>query len=236
MGLRFEELIKVWTNAEKLNLPTVIIGDLNIDRLMINDPIRRHDLRNLIPKLEDFQHTFNFSLINNKPTRYRAGQTPSLLDLIMSNRPDLISSWENFTNLCSEHFGVICTIKSKPESINPQFFKTRNHRNLTAGNLMIKIESNRNLTEIFSETSPNRIAETLIKEMNTIIEEISPERKIQITRKNRLNLSHRLIEDMKSADDQVTVATSTLQQDDFRKAIRMQNKIKKDIEKERALL
>ena len=39
---------------------------------------------------------------------------------------------------------------------------------------------------------------------------------------------------MEAADNHVTMATSTLNQDDFREAMRMQNKLKKNIEKERA--
>ena len=82
---RFSDMITMWKKSAGLGYPTYICGDINIDRLEENDPMRRNDLRNLIPLLNDFQSSNNFSLVNKKATRQRVNQRPSLLDLILTN-------------------------------------------------------------------------------------------------------------------------------------------------------
>ena len=71
---------------------------------------------------------------------------PSLLDLILTNKPDPISSQEMFANHCSEHLGVICKINCKPDVIIPQIMMVRDRNHLTGTNVMQKVEENKNLS------------------------------------------------------------------------------------------
>ena len=231
--LRLQELIKVWTNTINLGNPTFICGDINVDRFEANDPMRRSDLRNLIPLISDFQSTNNVVLVNSKPTRFRQNQRPTLIDLIMTNKPDLIKDHKNIINHCSEHFGVKCEIKAVPDQIYPQFMNIRSRVNLTSSNLMNLIESNQNLCDIFSMTDPDDISDTLLKELNNIINEIAPIKKVQITKYNRLKLNKELTNEIKEADHQVTVAKETMDTEEFRLAKRKQNRLKKNMEKAR---
>ena len=109
--LRFTHMTKIWESAVNLGNPTTIVGDINIDRHEPNDPEARPDIKNLIPILKDFQSKFNITLVNHEPTRYRHGQRPSLLDLILTTNPQNITDIVNVPNFCSEHMGVLCKIR-----------------------------------------------------------------------------------------------------------------------------
>ena len=162
-------MITLWTNVSNLGLPTTILGDINVDRLEENDPKSRADLKNLIPKLKTFQNDKNFSSMNTKATRYRVNQRPTLLDLIITNKPETISNIKNVSNHCSEHMGVICTVKIEESATSVQFVKTRKNWLLTKETQMPLIYNNVKLQEIFCTGDPNKIANILTDEMDEII-------------------------------------------------------------------
>ena len=89
------------------------------------------------------------TLLNSKPTRYRQGQNPTLIDLVLSNSPKRIHDVENVINHTSEHQGVVFTLKIKDIKTNIQFCKTRDRRRLNAANILPMIEDSRKLQEIF---------------------------------------------------------------------------------------
>ena len=116
----------------------------------------------------------------------RIGSKPSLLDLILSNQPGHVDSVETKKSVIADHCSVRFQYHTKelPERI--QFIKIREWRRLVTGKLMDEIEKNENLNHIFRMDNPNEIAETLVKEMNTIIETIAPLKIVQKSSKNNL--------------------------------------------------
>ena len=229
---RLKEMTKVWESAIQLGNPTTIVGDINIDRYEPNDPESRPDLKNLIPILRDFQIQNKLILVNKEPTRYRHGQRPTLLDLILTTQPQNISEIANISNFCSEHMGVYCKIKLNQIVINQQFRKVRSRKNLIASVLMPLIDENENLQKIFSTSDPEIIASTLTKEIDDIIEYVAPSKLIQIKKTDKLRITKETKDKIKEADKAVTNATKTLAQDDFRKAKNLQNDVKKAIKKD----
>ena len=57
--------------------------------------------------------------------------------------------------------------------------KIREWENINSDSLMSEIEDNANLQSIFSLTDQNDIAETIVKELNDIIEILAPARIVQ---------------------------------------------------------
>ena len=66
---RFKSLIDIWTEVTRLG-PTLILGDINIDRHPENDPISCNELKDLILMLDDFQESSNVTLVNSDTTRH----------------------------------------------------------------------------------------------------------------------------------------------------------------------
>ena len=229
---RFIEMTNVWKSALAMNNPTTILGDINIDRLEVNDPVSRQDLKNLIPILKDIQSSHNLVLMNNEPTRFRHGQRPTLLDLVITNSPQNVSNVKNISNFCSEHMGVFCRINIDQVIINQQFRKIRNRINLNSKTLMPLIENNLKLQGIFSTSEPDTIAETLTTEIDNIVESVAPSKIIQIKKKDNLKITGETRNKILEADIAVTKATRTLEQNDFRHAKNLQNEVKKRIKED----
>ena len=132
---------------------------------------------------------------NNKPTFIRKG-VKSCIDYVISNCPTKISNVRthdgdtkifgykdlDFHNIMSDHFLLSCTYNNKKICIPQQFMITRNSKLLTRHNLNEYFSHNQFLQEIFAETDPNIIAETLLNELSIIIECISPSKKIQCSK------------------------------------------------------
>ena len=57
--LRFNDMVNIWNDVDRLNKPTMIVGDLNLDRWEPNNPENRNDIKNIIPILKDFQSNKN---------------------------------------------------------------------------------------------------------------------------------------------------------------------------------
>ena len=51
---RLRELIKIWTNVHDKGEDWAIMGDLNLDQWLENDPITRLELKDLLPHFEHF--------------------------------------------------------------------------------------------------------------------------------------------------------------------------------------
>ena len=220
--------------CSKKNNPTYILGDINIDRLEKNDPENRPDIRKLIPILTEFQKSNKVILTNHRPTRFRINQTPTLLDLVMTNSPDTIAENRYCNNFCSEHEAIVTKIKTTPININVQFMNVRDQRNLTPENINKMIEDSHVFNDIFSEKDPNKITDMYTNEMNRIINTLAPTRRVQISKRNKYKLSDEVKEAMHKADIQRTRATVMQDRDEHRHAKNLQLKLNKLIEKEKA--
>ena len=82
----------------------------------------------------------------------------------------------------SDHFLLSCTYNNKKITVPQQFLITRKSKLLTKHTLNEYFSCITFLQEIFSETDPNIIAETLINELSLIIECIAPSRKVQCSK------------------------------------------------------
>ena len=78
-----------------------------------NDPCQHPEIKALNPILEDLLMTQNLSQMNFKPTRHQVGCKSSLLDLFISNIPEMITNIKKFLNTMSEHEGGKRTIHTK---------------------------------------------------------------------------------------------------------------------------
>ena len=157
---RFQDMIKIWEKVLEKKKPTLILGDISIDRMECNDPESRQYLKNLIPIMETFQKDNNVVLVIKKPPKHRINQRSTLLDLVLANKPDIIKIINNVNNHCSEHDGIYTLISSKSTTTNVQFVNRRNTKNLTPENLDEHIKNNYKLQLIFNKSEPTKIAET----------------------------------------------------------------------------
>ena len=127
-------------------------------------------------------------LLNCKPTCFRRGQRPTLLDLVLSNFPE----WIN--NLTREHQCVSFTMRIKEVKTNVQFYKIRGRRYLTAERILPLIKENAKLNNFFKMTDADLIADTFTKEFKAIINFMAPSRRIHKNKRNKQKLSKETID------------------------------------------
>ena len=184
---RFSRITRSIKSIDNGVTPIIVQGDLNIDQWTPNDPLNRYDICQLQPVLEDLKTEVHLEQMNFKPTRFRNHQNPSLLDLVLTNKPQHINCVETTNSNIADHLCVACQFHIKELEINQQFICTRNLNLLNSEKLMNSIEDNEKLTEVFKYTDPDKIADVVINEMNSIVEDIAPSKIVQRRAKDEIS-------------------------------------------------
>ena len=211
----------------KSSIPLIVQGDINIDQWQPNDPLSRPDVRQLNEKLVELKSDINLQQCNFKPTRFRDGQNPSLLDLVLCSRPLNINCIETFNSNVADHKCVGFQYHVKELVNQEQFILIRNWKLVNSTILMNHIESNLNLTEIFSLTDPDEIAKTIILEMNKILEEIAPSRIVQKRSYEKTHKCEELDQLKKQSDCQLEIAINSSDREEYRLYNRLRNKFQR---------
>ena len=96
--------------ASKLN-PTkdklLLLGDFNLPNINWTEESCSNDNEHINSKFLKFVHENYLTQFINKPTHHRAEQTPTLIDLILSNDKDLVSEVNHYAPLGLSHHDVI---------------------------------------------------------------------------------------------------------------------------------
>ena len=179
---RLELILETINKIIKDGKETLLIGDLNIDLWPANNPGQRKDIKALFELYQSVINQLGLCQLNYKPTRFQSNANPSLLDHMFASHPQMINSVETKLSIIADHCVIKCQYHSSTLRQRPQFKRVRNHKLLNSDVLMEHIARNERLQRIFEETDPDFIAETLIAEMNRILEDISPSRLIQCRR------------------------------------------------------
>ena len=158
----------------------LLIGDINIDLWPPNDPSNRKDIKQIYNEYRSVMNELGICQLNFKPTRFRNHCSPSLLDHMFANHPQHVDSVETKLSVIADHCIISMQYHIKPLKIRPQFRRIRNHQLINSDIITEKIGENERLQRIFEEEDPDIIAETIIAEMNRIIEDIAPSKLVQI--------------------------------------------------------
>ena len=226
---RYQLFTNQVTKATKEGKDILILTDENIDSLQ--DKNKSGFCKNIQLKAIRDQSIIENSLTyhNNKATFNRRG-VKSCIDYIISNCPTKVSNVRThdgdteifgyrdleYNNIMSDHYLLSCTYNNKKINIPQQFLVTRNSNLLTRQSLNDYFSCNPYLQEIFSETDPNKIAETLLNELSIIIECIAPSRKVQCSKKYAPWINQNFIRESKIKDELHRIAKGSNNMEDWR--------------------
>ena len=129
--------------------------------------------------LEDLEIT----QLNWNPTRRRARQRPSCLDLFLTNIPAKIAKVEPIINNTSEHEEIRCSFSDTEFTCNEQFITFRKYEHMKTHNIMEYLDEDK-YHEIFQISDVEMIAEKIMSLFTEIIDILAPER-IQVRQKNK---------------------------------------------------
>ena len=77
-------------------------GDINLDKNLSNDPLKRPELRALCPIWDTCMIDNGLLQLNFKPTWHMPGKNASLIDLYYSNKPEKVDGVNDVSNLLSK--------------------------------------------------------------------------------------------------------------------------------------
>ena len=229
--MRWNKILASIKQVSRRSIPLIIQGDLNIDQWQDNDPLSRNDIKQLNDILVDAKSELSLVQINHKPTRFQNGKNPSLLDLVLTDKPQNINCVETINSNVSDHKCVICQFHVKELQTQDQFFFTRNWKLINSSSLMQMIENNERLQDIFRYTDPETIATIIVEELNKIIDEIAPPKTIQIRGRDSKHKNEELEELKSESDHQLEKAINTGDRDEYRLYTRLKNKFQRKTKK-----
>ena len=108
---------------------------------------------------------------NFQPTRFRNN---SLINHIFVSHPHKLDSVETKPCIIADHHHIKAQYHCKPLAIRPKFRRVRNHHLVNSDNLTEQVKINKMLGRICEITDLDKIADTIVSEMNHIIEDITP--------------------------------------------------------------
>lgn len=123
--------------VQRNNKYLLVCGDFNYREIDWENESADEQLEHLSQFIRTFQHCFLYQHVT-EPTRYRQGEEPSLLDLVMSNEEGMVSNINYQPGLGdSDHicltFDLMCCTnrkekaRSQPNYFNADYGKIRNH-------------------------------------------------------------------------------------------------------------
>ena len=186
--------------------------DLNIDTNPKVDYNLNYNSKDLYEMWMDCINDLKWTIHNSEYTRYAAHQKPSIIDHVLSNCPNKLSSVKTNRNVTSDHCILTFDYNSKGNQLKPRFRWSRNNQNLTKSNLINEVENSVPLQTIFEHTDPNIVAEILHNELNLIINKLAPKKRVQV--KNDIPyLDKQTREKKKSVEKLLTKAINTCKTD-----------------------
>ena len=118
-------------------------------------------------------------ILNSEKT-YRRGDYSSQIDVMISNRPDKISSIHQLDDMDSDHSALILNRKMNIKQCEERFIKIRNFKNIENTDMNEIIMNHTEYKNIFTTKGSNNIAKLIKKIINESFNEIIPINKIKI--------------------------------------------------------
>ena len=220
---RWQIILTQWTLALQENKHTIVLMDDNIDTIHNNTHNTRYSIQQL--KTAFLAHTQDHGTFieNTKPTRHMFNTTPSCIDHITTNCPTLMHNTTTHITGASDHCILTTTYSTKHKTQQPSYIKTRDKDLLTKHSMTQFITHSTQLQHLFTQTTSDTVADTLMMELNLMINCIAPARTIQTTKKHAPYLDTEALAQIQQRQQQYRQAQLTNSQDDWRQYRHIRN-------------
>ena len=227
---RFNSYLESIKKALALKLKLIIMHDVNIDTSCSNHN-SVYNVKCLYDQYIEFLAENELLILNKKITRFSSHQKPSCIDHVITNAPSLLSEVQTKTNSISDHCTLTCTFLDKLIVNKPAFRQFRNFKNITKDKLKYMVAKNINIQNILKWDDANQVAETLHLELNKIIDELAPPKRVQSSKNNLPYLNNELRDRLKEQDRLLTAAIRSKDREAWREHNHYRNRLSKDIMK-----
>ena len=206
-----------WTKAESEGKPMIIGGDFNVDVSYWNGQYEnasdyRKTKKTVLSKFKEMGTLLNLELIKTPPTRFQRSSIPSTLDVIFTNKPELIST-PVLISSSSDHKMIIVTKTGKvvPEQLNVIY--ARSYKKYTCAT-MLKCLEMPFINKLMWNDNPEEVADHLVASINRSLDIVAPFKKTQIRKHYAPSISEATKILMKERDlAKTTFITSQMNED-----------------------
>ena len=189
-----------WVLASSEGKPVFIIGDLNIDVQpwldqstdLTDYQVQRKPLLN---KLKEMAGINDLSLLATPPTRSQGQDRDSTIDIVLTNKAELINSVELLPS-SSDHRVVVVRKEAKVVSIPQEAITARSFK-LYSKEKMLNCLDIPMLNSLLQLTDPNLVANVLVSHITSAIDRVAPYKTVQQRRNYAPHLSQHTKELMK---------------------------------------
>jgi len=162
---------KMLSKALKENKETIIMGDINVDYLKKNNEdikeiFRLHGLRQLI----------------KEPTRITT-ESSTLIDVLLTNKPDVISSSNVISSSLSDHKMIECVRKINHIKTSPPIINCRNYSKYDISEVSRSLNS-KNWSPLYNMTNVNAACSFLNSILKDVIDIHAPQMKKKVKGKH----------------------------------------------------
>ena len=176
-----KELGEICNWASLKSNHVVVIGDLNLDRKKIMRPDKSEG-----KLLLDLEVEQGFDCLITKPTRTeKRGKiiTESLIDLLLSNRPELFQYSGNYHPCLSDHVLIYVALKKKINLNKPKIINFRSFKNFDSELFTRHLDmAPWHIIQLFDEVDDQVHVWNLI--MNDVLNDLAPVKKMRVRDKD----------------------------------------------------
>ena len=223
---RFSNWCNSWQKANSEGKPVFIIGDLNIDvsawsKKSSEKTPYQNSKSDLLNMLKETSYQLSLTLIKTPPTRFQGGDEPSTLDIILSNKPELINT-PLLVQTTSDHKLVIFRKEVKMRQNMIPSRKARSFKNYTREKLLQNLDMPK-LNKLLNSKNPDYVADVLVEEVNRILDIVAPVKTVQIRKNYAAHLTIHTKELMKKRDEIKEKAQKSKSEDDRNEYKKLRN-------------
>ena len=199
LAQQFEKQASLW-EQQSIDYPSteiIITGDFNFDS---NDLFKEYHERteyanshNKIYKIVEEKMTKNGFITMNRKTTRGKGLKGKALDHFYTNRPDKMHSIVVHNDTESDHAAVEYNRHMKIEGCEEIYINSRKWENIDYDIINEKIKNDPNYIRALEENNPDNLAEYMIHQINSKLDEQEPLRKINITKIDKQKYSKELV-------------------------------------------
>ena len=213
---RFKDILQKWSMALQEHKHTIVLMDDNINTTHHNTHNARYNIQALQDTLTQHMHDNNIVIHNNTPTHFSHNTTPSCIDHIYSNCPTLLHNTTTLHTGASDHSILTTQYNTRNTTTQPTHISVRPRHLLTQHSLEQHIQHSLPLQQLFQSHDANTVADTLMYELNLIINTIAPARTIQATKHYTPYIDSDTLIQIKQRQHQYTQACNTNNTEDWR--------------------
>ena len=217
--LRLESWAESWNKASNEGKSIIVLGDFNIDISTWVNPdiiptLYQKQKKSLLDKLKEMAAEINLNVIKTRATRVQGNNFPSYLDLIMTNKQEIIEN-PILINSPSDHKIICFNMVNKAKQSGPDLKVGRSFK-LYSKEKMLNVLNIPRLNELLFSADTNEVAEIIVSEINKALDHVAPIKKVQIRKNYAAYLSSDTKSRMLNRDNLKEKANTTNDEEDKR--------------------